>query len=323
MKNVLITGGCGFIGVNLAAALTARGVAVTAFDDESLGKRAHLDGTGARFVKGDILDADALDAALEGADTVVHLAADTRVMDSIENPQKNFEVNAAGSFGLLQAMRRKGVRRIVSASTGGAILGEAPSPVHEEMVPRPLSPYGASKLAMEGYHSAFAGAYGMDCACLRFSNVFGPRSFHKGSVVAAFYRRILKGEPITVYGDGTQVRDYVHVSDIVDGIVKALEAGVSGVYQLGSGKGTDLNALIETMRRAIGPSHPIEVRHEPFRDGEIHTTWCDVTRARGAFGYDPATDLEQGLAETWRWFLARDGQAGESRTVAEAAPAAS
>src|SRR5690348_15243472 len=146
MTNLLITGGAGFIGRHLAAHLTARGdVAVTVIDNESLGDREQLDLDKVRFIHGDLRSRDDLRAAPEGQDAVVHLAADTRVMDSIEDPVHNFETNVVGSFNLLELCRELGVGRVVAASTGGAILGDVPPPVHEEMAPQPTSPYGASK----------------------------------------------------------------------------------------------------------------------------------------------------------------------------------
>lgn len=300
---VLVTGGCGFIGANLCHTLIRSGYEVRVLDDESLGKRSFLGNDPVDFIRGSITDSEALVRALDGVDGVVHLAADTRVMDSIENPSKNFETNAYGSFLVLEMMRKCGVRNIVSASTGGAILGNAPCPVHEEILPRPLAPYGASKLAMEGYQSAFAGAYGFKSAALRFSNVYGPRSFHKGSVVALFFRLILAGRPLTIYGDGSQVRDYVFVEDLVAGVVAALEAGVTGAYQLGTGRPVTLNELIVAVREAVGQDYPFEVRYAPFREGEVHTTYCDISKAKAAFGYSTPTSLDEGLRQTWRWFL--------------------
>ena len=199
---------------------------------------------------------------------MVHLAADTRVIDSVADPVRNFEVNVAGTFGLLNLMREIGVPRLVNASTGGAILGEAPPPVNEQMVPRPASPYGASKASAEAYCSAFAASYGLNVVSLRFSNAYGPLSFHKGSVVAAFMRRILDGAPLVVYGDGSQTRDYVFVEDLCDGIVAALTSGGSGTFQLGSGVGTSLTSLIEQIASVVGPEHLPVVRYEPFRAGE-------------------------------------------------------
>ena len=300
---VVITGGCGFIGANLVARLRREtDLDVTVLDNESLGRREHLDGFHGEFIRGDIRDRDLLDRVLPGVDAVVHLAADTRVIDSVAEPAFNFEVNAVGSFGLLDAMRRAGVRRLVNASTGGAILGEAEPPVHEDMVARPISPYGASKLAVEGYCSAFAGSYGFDAVSLRFSNVYGPRSFHKGSVVAAFFKAILRGETLTIYGDGEQQRDFVYVEDLCEGVAGVLRRPSSGVYQLGSGVPLSVNALIEAMRPVVAP-RPIRVEHRPARSGEILNTWCEIGRARRALGFEPATPLADGLARTWRWFL--------------------
>ena len=305
---LLVTGGAGFVGTNLIALLTkVGGWDITVLDNESLGRREHLADIPVRFIRGDILDETVLAQAMEGQDAVVHFAADTRVMDSIADPIHNFRNNVIGTFQVLSQARKAGVGRVINASTGGAILGEAPSPVHEDMVARPLSPYGASKLAAEGYCMAFSGSYGMRTASLRFSNLFGPRSYHKGSVVAAFYKRILAGEELVVYGDGSQIRDYLAVEDLVEGIRRALTAGADGVYQLGAGKPTTLNELLDSMREAIGPGHPFTVRYEPFRAGEIHTTWCDISKARQAFGYAPSIPLIDGLRQTWNWFLDREG----------------
>lgn len=304
-RRLLITGGAGFVGVNLIAHLAERGgYEITVLDDESLGDRRHLPTSRLTFVHGNLRDPDILEQVVPGQDIVVHLAADTRVMDSIEDPQHNFDVNAVGSFRLLQACRKHAVRRVVAASTGGAILGEAPAPVHEEMVPRPLSPYGASKLAMEGYLSAFAGAYGLQTASLRFSNVYGPRSYHKGSVVAHFFKRLLAGDELVVYGDGSQVRDYLYIGDLVDGIRRAVESDAIGIFQFGSGRPTSLNELIDEIAAAIG-SERLPVRYDDWRAGEIRTTWCDISKAREAFGFAPETPLRTGLAATWDWFNSR------------------
>lgn len=299
-----ITGGAGFVGTNLVEYLNRSGShQITVLDNESLGRSEHLAGLDVNFIHGDIRERKLLDDLLPGHDAVIHLAADTRVMDSIENPSFNFDVNVHGTFQLMEAARLAGVARFVAASTGGAILGEAEPPVHENMTPNPLSPYGASKLAMEGYLSAFGGSYGLKSVALRFSNIYGPRSFHKGSVVAAFMRRILNGRPLVVYGDGTQTRDYLYVGDLVKGIVAAVDAGVSGVYQLGSGIPTDLNELIKRIEAAVGRSSgELQVGYEAFRAGEIRHTWCKVDKARQAFGFDPSTSLDEGIARTWRWF---------------------
>jgi len=299
-----ITGGAGFIGTNLVEYLNQLGNhQITVFDNETLGKKEHLSGLDASFIHGDIRDRQLLDKVVPGHDVVIHLAADTRVMDSINNPNFNFDVNVNGTFQLLEAAREACIERFVAASTGGAIVGEAEPPVHEDMPPRPLSPYGASKMGMEGYLSAYAGSYGLQSVALRFSNIYGPRSFHKGSVVAAFMRQALKGEPLVVYGDGSQTRDYLYVGDLVKGIIASIEAGVSGVYQLGSGHPTDLNDLIREMETAMNFSAgKLAVRYEGFREGEIRHTWCKIDKSRQTFGFKPETSLDKGLLATWNWF---------------------
>ncbi|WP_415714093.1 NAD-dependent epimerase/dehydratase family protein [Roseibium sp.] len=303
MKNVLITGGAGFVGVNLVAHLCeVGGYQVTVLDNETLGSRKHLEPFGAEFIAGDITNDSDLQAALRGKDVVVHLAADTRVMDSISDPKHNFFNNVVGSFKLLDACRELGVKRVIAASTGGAILGEVPAPVHEEMVASPMAPYGASKLAMEGYLSAFSASYGITSCALRFSNIYGPRSYHKGSVVAHFYKQILAGKELIVYGDGSQARDFLYIGDLVDGIRRAIESDATGVFQLGSGRPTTVNELIEEMR-SVGDQSEFKVRYEPFRAGEIHTTWCDISKSRVAFEFNPDTELSVGLKETWDWFV--------------------
>jgi len=300
---LLVTGGAGFIGVNLVAELRrATDYDITVVDNESTGRFERIAERGITVIRGDIRDAEVLRQALDGVETVVHLAADTRVMDSIADPARNFDVNVAGSFHLLRLARDAGVTCFVNASTGGAILGDAPSPVHEEMPARPLSPYGASKLAVEGYCSAFAGAYGMQSASLRFSNVYGPGSFHKGSVVAHYLKLLLNGDELVVFGDGSQVRDFLFVGDLVRGIRAAIETGVTGVFQLGSGRPTSVNELIEAIGRTVSGDADVRVRYAPFRPGEVHTTWCDISKARRTFGFEPATSLEDGLRTTWTWF---------------------
>lgn len=305
---ILVTGGCGFVGSNLVPRLEAAGHAVRVLDNETVGKRAHLEDFGGSFIAGDIRDEAVLAAAMKGVDAVIHLAADTRVIDSIADPAFNFDVNVVGSFRLLEAMRAAGVHRLINASTGGAIIGEADPPVHEGMVPSPIAPYGAAKMAVEGLCSAWAGSYGFQALSLRFANVYGPRSYHKGSAVAAFMRQALLGAPLTVYGDGEQTRDFVYVGDLCDGILRALDAGRSGVLQLGSGRPLSVNALIAAIRAVAAPL-PVMVEHRPARAGEIMHTWCDVSRARAAIGFAPDTPLAAGLAETWQWFVAHRAKA--------------
>ena len=303
-QRLLITGGCGFIGSNLIAKLRETDdYEIRVLDNESSGRYEWISAFDVDFVRGDILDREKVHSALEGVDAVVHLAADTRVMDSIENPEHNFRVNVVGTYNLLHAMRSRGIKRIINASTGGAILGEVDPPVHEGMVPEPLSPYGAAKLACEGYCSAFSGAYGFASTSLRFSNVYGTRSFHKGSVVASFFKNIIGKKPLTVYGDGSQTRDYVFSEDLAGGILASIKAEKSGVYQLGTGVPTSINELIAQIRKTVGGSYDVVVNHEKFRPGEIRNTYCSIEKAKEELGYSVPTSLEEGLSKTWNWFL--------------------
>lgn len=303
INRVVITGGCGFVGSNLIDWLKRETKCdIVVFDNEVLGRREWISEFGVTFVKGDICDRQAVRNVLAGVDTVIHLAADTRVIPSIEKPRFNFEVNVGGTLNILEEMRAAGVKRLVNASTGGAIVGDTPPPVHEAMPPHPLSPYGASKLAVEGYCSAFSASYGMDIVSLRFSNVYGPRSYHKGSVVAHFFKRVLKDEDLIIYGDGTQTRDFIFVEDICQGIMKALSKQASGVYQLGSGVPTTVTQLVEAMRQVTGK--PIKVRHEDFRAGEVMATYSDISLARRALGFEPQAKFHDGLKKTWDWFVA-------------------
>ncbi len=301
---VLITGGCGFIGINLVYRLLKEpGCMVRILDNESLGKREYLrEFPEVEFIHGDVRSPETLAEALKGIDGVIHLAADTRVMDSIADPVHNFENNVLGSFYLLQAMRQSGASSIINASTGGAILGEVAPPVHEGMAPEPASPYGASKLAVEGYLHAYSQSYGFKAVSLRFSNVYGQRSWHKGSVVAHFFKNILAGNPLTIYGDGSQKRDFIHVDDICRGIILALQKGVSGSFQLGTGEPTSINQLISLMKEVLGDRVPVKTRYEDFRPGEIRHTWCDITKAKDILTFQPRISLRKGLCQTWEWF---------------------
>ena len=208
---------------------------------------------------------------------------------------------------MIEAARKVGIEQFVFASTGGAIVGQVDPPVHEQIPTRPISPYGASKLAAEGYLSAYFGSYGMNTSALRFSNVYGPRSYHKGSVIAQFFKNILARKEISVFGDGTQTRDFVYVGDICRAILLALSTNAGGqVYQLGSGKPTSVNELLELMREAVRPTTLPPIKHMPFREGEILHTYSKIDHARTKLGFVPATSLVNGLEETWEWFLSRE-----------------
>jgi UDP-glucose 4-epimerase len=297
---VLVTGGAGFIGVNLAPVLAEAGFATRCFDDFSTGHRADAEHASYdEIVEGDVLDGAALAEAVGGCTHVVHLAAQAGVPTSVADPLRDCELNVHGTLNALIAARDVGVEGFVFASSN-APLGEIEPPAHEGMVPRPTSPYGASKLAGEAYCSAFAGSYGVPATVLRFANVYGPYSYHKGSVVAAFCRRAMAGEPLVVYGDGSQTRDFVFVEDLARGIAAALGHGGAGVVaHLGSGTETTVLAVAKLVSDRLGH---VAVEHHPVRAGDVERSSSDITRARELFGFAPRVSLEAGLDRTVEWF---------------------
>jgi UDP-glucose 4-epimerase len=298
-----VTGGCGFIGVNLARRLTAAGYVPVAFDNLSTGRLEDGQAAGyADIIEGDILDADALATAARGAYGVVHLAAQTGVVASVEDPRADLEVNVGGTLNALLAARDGGASAFVFASSG-APLGSVDPPGHEGLAPRPLSPYGASKLAGEGLCSAFAGSYGLPANALRFTNVYGPYSYHKGSVVAAFMKRIMDGDPLVIYGDGAQTRDFLYVDDLCRAVIAVLERQPQGeLFQLGTGIETSVTDLVKHLV-AIFPDRDVTIQYEPARAGEIARSFSDISRARAGLGYQPSVGLDEGLRVTRDWFV--------------------
>ena len=233
--------------------------------------------------------------SLGGIEAVVHLAAMSGVIDSIVDPVGCFACNVAGTFQLLEAVRRAKIKHFVNASTGGAILGDVTPPISEAMAPAPLSPYGASKLAAEGYCSAFSARTGYPAPRCAFptSTVRIPPTRKAWSRRSS--RRALDDEPLVVYGDGSQQRDYLYVGDLARGIDAAIERRVNGTFQLGSGRPTSILELVQALASAAGSR--LNVEHEPARKGEVHSTWCDIAKARDAFGYAAPTELAAGLRD--------------------------
>lgn len=302
-RKVLVTGGAGFVGATLVRRLVDSGHSVRVFDNYSTGDPGLLAGVDAELVEGDIRDVAALDAALTGIQRVVHLAAAGSVVMSVEDPVPNFDVNVVGTFRVLDAARRAGVQRIVQASTGGALIGNATPPVSESSLPRPISPYGASKLAGEGYACAFAHAYGLSTVALRFANVYGPWSARKRGAMTMFFRAIHAGEPIVIYGDGAASRDYTHVDDISSALELGLTSDVPGgtVLHIASGVETTVRDLADLCRVAAGePDHPVEYR--PKRPGEVERNFASYDLARKVLGYAPSISREVGIPKTWQWF---------------------
>ncbi|MGN6791426.1 MAG: NAD-dependent epimerase/dehydratase family protein [Streptosporangiaceae bacterium] len=302
-KSVLVTGGAGFVGATLVRHLVQDGHRVRVLDNYTTGDRAHLAGVDAEQVEGDICDAAVVDAALAGMDSVIHLAAAGSVIKSIEDPVANFHANVLGTFLVLDAARREGVERTVQASTGGALIGDATPPVDENSLPKPISPYGASKLAGEGYAYAFSQCYDLRTISLRFANVYGPWSARKTGAMNMFFKAIHDREPIVMYGDGTSSRDYTHVDDISRALRLALTADVPGgtVLHIASGVETTVQELADLCKAAAGvPDHP--VKHLPGRPGEVDRNFASYDLANKLLGYAPTISREDGIRRTWEWY---------------------
>jgi UDP-glucose 4-epimerase len=298
-NSILVTGGCGFIGSNLVARLLERDYRVRVLDNLSVGERKSIP-TDIDLVVGDIRDKNLVSEAVAGMGSIVHLAAHTNVIESIEQPQLDFDVNVRGTFNLLQRSAESNVEKLVFASSNAAV-GDQNPPITESTVPAPLSPYGASKLSSEALCLAFWGSYGLQTIALRFANVYGPRSSHKKSVVARFFREALSNQELTIYGDGNQTRDFVYVDDICQAVLLSIEAdSVTGVFQIGTGVETKIIDLAEQIKKIAHLDSGI-VFEQP-RKGEIIRNYCCIEKAKQVLGFEPQVDLNAGLAETYEWF---------------------
>jgi UDP-glucose 4-epimerase len=294
---VVITGGTGFLGRAAAAAFVGRGHPVTVVDF-----KAHPDPT-IRSVVGDLTEKAVMVNALDGGDVagVVHLAAITSVLRSIEQPVAVYQANMAMTQELLECCRQAGVGRFVMASTN-AVVGDVGYTTIDEATPmRPLTPYGATKAACEMLLSGYAGAYGMHTCALRFTNIYGPGMRHKDSFVARMMHAALAGSGIQIYGDGLQRRDLVHVNDAVQGVLAAGDRSVTETAIIGSGQSVTMLELVEAVRAVTSCLLPAE--HVAAKRGEMRAVTVDIGRARERLGYRPSVSLDDGLATVWKDFL--------------------
>jgi UDP-glucose 4-epimerase len=299
-SRVLVTGGAGFIGRRVVRTLLESGADVTVADKQPF-PRAVVAG-GVRAIRGDLRDPDIAARALRaGTDAVVHLAAVTSVLRSVEDPAGTYEVNVAVTANLLELARKHAVGTFLLASTN-AVTGDVGRQVITERTPlRPMTPYGATKAAGEMLLSSYAAAYGIQACALRFSNVYGPGMAAKDSFIPRLMRAARSGTGVDVYGDGAQLRDLVHVDDVIQGMLTAWRAGHVGPLIVGYGRSESVNNVIEAARRATGK--PIPVRHVPAKRGEMPAVLVDISAAR-ALGYEPAYDLASGLRTVWPEFSA-------------------
>jgi UDP-glucose 4-epimerase len=305
-RKALVTGGAGFIGSHLSRRLLREGLEVVVLDNLSTGVRANVP-PGATFLEGDLLDPNTVARALDGVDIVFHNAARVSVRASIEHFLEDAQTNIMGTLTLLRELRDTKVRKLVLASSM-AVYADSPDakPLPETFPQRPLSPYGAGKLAAEHYALLMCATLGIDVVPLRYFNTYGPGQAFTPyvGVVTIFATKLLNGERPTIFGEGTQVRDFVSVHDIVEGNICAMRAPVTGeVFNTGSGQGTTVKRVAELLVEKIAPH--LEPAYAPEQAGEIRNSVADITRARDLLGYRPQGSFERDIDEIIETIRAR------------------
>lgn len=326
MKKWLITGGCGFIGTRLIASLLEEdGNRICVVDNLSVGSKQDLlniteflevetadtelvfhRAVPCTLVVGDILDEDLACRLASQADVIVHLAANTGVGPSVENPRADCHANILGTLNYLEGARRSSNVRFIFASSG-APLGEVASPpIHEDLPANPVSPYGASKLAGEGYCSAYFNSFGVETVALRFGNVYGPGSIHKSSVVAKFIKKALAGEVLEVYGDGKQTRDFIFLDDLINAIkAAASKEGVGGEkFQIATNRESTVGEVAEMLCEILSSHGILNIKlvNGEARVGDVMRNFSDITKAKEVLGWEPIFNLRDGLEQTVSYF---------------------
>jgi UDP-glucose 4-epimerase len=306
---VLVTGGAGFIGSNLVRALLARGDDVRVLDNFSTGSRRNLAALehDVEVVEGELRSYERVHNAVRGTEIVFHLGALGSVPRSVQDPLTSSAVNVEGTLNVQLAARDEGVRRVVFASSSSIYGNQAELPLRETMAPDPISPYGVAKLAAERYCVSFSRVYhSFETVVLRYFNVFGPRqdpTSQYAAVVPLFITAIAAGDPVTIFDDGEQSRDFTYIDNVVAANLLAASAdGASGhIFNVSAGTPTTVNALADTIGRLL--DRPVEREYLPPRPGDLRDSWADVSEARRLLGFEPKVDLEDGLRRTTNFLL--------------------
>lgn len=302
-KRVLVTGGAGFIGSNLVKYLIETNNSVIVLDNFISGHRSNLDPfPDVRIIEGDIRDKTSVEEAMRGVEVVFHLAASVGNKRSIDYPIIDAEINVLGTLQVLEAARKEGVSKIVTSSSAG-IFGELKTfPIKEDHPVEPDSPYGCTKLCEEKLCLTYGKLYSIETVCLRYFNVYGPnqRFDAYGNAIPIFVFRMLRDEPIAIFGDGEQTRDFVHVDDVVQANIKAAEAiGVDGAFNIASGKGVTINSLVGMIIK--NSDNLIKIEHLPERPGDVRHSLADISLGRQRLNYVPKIDLENGIEGYVKW----------------------
>jgi nucleoside-diphosphate-sugar epimerase len=313
MATFLVTGGAGFIGSHLAAALAARGDRVRVLDDLSTGRVENLDGIDVELVRGSVTDPAACRAACAGVAGVFHEAAQVSVPRSIQEPEQSYELNVMGTLRLLEAARQAGVERFVFAASSAAYGDAEELPKREDMPTLPLSPYASGKVAGEHLLRVWGHVHGMRTVSLRYFNVFGPRQADDSpytGVIAIFARALLEGRPATIHGDGTQTRDFTYVENAVRANLLAAEADVEPgtVINVGGGERISILEVYRALAAELGSD--LEPLHAPRRAGDVLHSLASLDRARRLLGYEPHVGWRDGLKRTAAWYRERMSRAG-------------
>lgn len=307
---ILVTGGAGFIGSNVADAYLAAGHEVAVVDDLSSGNRANVPAK-ARFHELDIADPRLDQVFAEFKPEVInHHAAQISVPLSVDNPREDARVNVMGWLNLLDSCRRHGVRRVIYVSSGGVVYGEPGTLPADETFPiQPASPYGISKSTGEWYLKFYAAQTRMTYVVFRYSNVYGPRQMPHGEagVVSIFIQALMAGKVPTIFGDGSVVRDYVFVGDVVDANLRALTRGENVAVNIGTGIPTNVNQLYQAIKEAM--KSPVDALHGPPRRGDLQANYLNAKLAETVLGWKPKTTLAEGVAKTRDYFLNQAKQA--------------
>lgn len=321
VENWLITGGCGFIGSSLIQYLIKNypDVNIRILDNFEVGTPEDLEQvasfsvvqktdtkpSGVELLKGDITNYENCLNAAEGCDVIVHLAANTGVGPSVDDPRLDMTSNVIGTFNMLEAARHKQVSKFIFASSGAPVGELLEPPMHEELPAHPVSPYGASKLAGEGYCSAYYRTYGVNTIALRFGNVYGPRSKNKSSVVAKFIKQAMTGETCEIYGSGTQTRDFIYIDDLVEAISKSAQAEVGGeVFQIATNKEKTVNEVAELIKVVLRKRDiDMSIIHGDHRLGDVNRNFSDTSKAKNILGWGASTSLEYGIEVTIDSFI--------------------
>jgi len=303
----LVTGGGGFIGSNLVRALVGRGDEVRVLDNFSTGNRANLAGVDAEIVEGELRSYERVHNAVGGVELVYHLGALGSVPRSVQDPLTSNAVNVEGTLNVLLAARDAGVRRVVFASSSSVYGSRAELPVTEDTPPDPISPYGVAKLAAERYCISFSRVYDhLETVVLRYFNVFGPRqSPHSeyAAMVPRFLTAVMRGDPITIHGDGEQSRGFTYVTNVVEATTRAADVAAANgrIFNVSAGAPSTVNEVADAIGRVLGK--PVERSHGPARVGDIRASWADVTAARELLGWEPTIGLEDGLRMTAEYLV--------------------